>query len=152
MTDEYPGAVALDDDAVDEFLGPGGTGVLALAREGESYAIPVSYGFDGDERIFYLRLAFGPSSHKRTFISGTDVATLVVQRDTDDGWTSAVARGSLSEVTEAALSGAVSRAIHTMDIPFVEIYDRPARDLDYELFRLAPDSLTGRRERGGGSE
>ena len=148
MSDEFPGAVALDDDAVDEFLGPGGTGVLALAGADESYAIPVSYGFDAEERTFYLRLAFGPESAKRSFVATTDLASLVVHDDTPDGWTSVVARGTLAEVTEASLSGVVSRAVRTMEIPFVEIYDRPARELDFQLYRLAPDSLTGRRERG----
>ncbi|MDS0299416.1 pyridoxamine 5'-phosphate oxidase family protein [Halogeometricum sp. S1BR25-6] len=140
-------SVAMSHEEVVEFLGDGGTGVVAFAKDNESYAIPVSYGFDPDEERVYLRLAFAPESEKRTFVNATSLVSLVVDEKTPDGWKSVVARGHLAEVTEAALDSTVVEAMRTMDIPFVTIYDRPSAELEFEMYRLEPDELTGRKEK-----
>ena len=143
MTDQ---SVAMSHEEVVEFLGSGGTGVVAFAKDDESYAIPVSYGFDPEEERIYLRLAFAPESEKRAFVNATSTVSLVVDDDTADGWKSVVARGHLAEVTEAALDSTIVEAMRTMDIPFVTIYDRPSAELAFEMYRLEPDELTGRKE------
>jgi nitroimidazol reductase NimA-like FMN-containing flavoprotein (pyridoxamine 5'-phosphate oxidase superfamily) len=145
MTDHR--SVELRPADVDDFLGTGGAGVLALARDDESYAVPVSYGYDAESRAFYVRLAFTPESEKQRFVARGGPASLVVHGDTDDGWHSVVARGPIEEVTETALDSTVAEAIRRVDIPFVTIYDRPRRDLTLRVYRLRPDELTGRKER-----
>jgi hypothetical protein len=139
-------AEPMADDAVDDFLGTGGTGVLALANADDSYAFPVSYGFDAADRVFYLRLAFHPDSEKRGYIGPDSAVSLVVAEETESGWVSVVARGHLRETGEAAIDSSVVEAIRRVDIPFFTVFDRPARDLDFELFRLTPETLTGHRE------
>jgi hypothetical protein len=136
----------MESDAVDEFLGTGGTGVLALANDDDSYAFPVSYGFDATDDSFYLRLAFHPDSEKRGYIGPDSLVTLVVSAETDGGWRSVVARGHLRETGEAAIDSSVVEAIRRVDIPFFTVFDRPARELDFELFRLVPETLTGYRQ------
>jgi hypothetical protein len=136
----------MDRREVDAFLGEEGTGVLALARDDESYAIPVSYGYDGDEETFYLRLAFHPDSQKREFLGPSRTVSLVVSAETDEGWRSVVARGRLRETGEAALDSSLVEAIRRIDIPFFTVFDRPARELDFELFQLVPDELTGQKQ------
>ncbi|WP_245902772.1 pyridoxamine 5'-phosphate oxidase family protein [Salinigranum rubrum] len=139
-------AELMDDREVNAFLGNEGTGVLALARDDESYAIPVSYGYDREEGTFYLRLAFHADSRKREYIGPSRPATLVVNRETEEGWRSVVARGRLRETGEAAIDSSVVEAIRRVNIPFFTVFDRPARELDFELFRLAPDELTGHKQ------
>lgn len=139
-------AEPMDRREVDAFLGEEGTGVLALARDDESYAIPVSYGYDGDEETFYLRLAFHPDSQKREFLGPSRTVSLVVSAETDEGWRSVVARGRLRETGEAALDSSLVEAIRRIDIPFFTVFDRPARELDFELFQLVPDELTGQKQ------
>jgi hypothetical protein len=136
----------MDRREVDTFLGEEGTGVLALARDDESYAIPVSYGYDGEEETFYLRLAFHPDSRKREFLGPSRTVSLVVSAETDEGWRSVVARGRLRETGEAALDSSLVEAIRRIDIPFFTVFDRPARELDFELFQLVPDELTGQKQ------
>lgn len=140
-------AVRLDSDAIDELLGTGGVGVLALADESDPYAIPVSYGYDGNEGVLYLRLGFGEDSEKKRYLDRSDRAALVVTVEGGDGWASVVARGPLSEVPEATIDGTVVEAIRSIDIPFVAITDESPRELDYKLYRLSPEELTGRREK-----
>jgi nitroimidazol reductase NimA-like FMN-containing flavoprotein (pyridoxamine 5'-phosphate oxidase superfamily) len=136
----------MDDREVNAFLGNEGTGVLALARDDESYAIPVSYGYDREEGTFYLRLAFHTDSRKREYIGPSRPVTFVVNRETEEGWRSVVARGRLRETGEAAIDSSVVEAIRRVNIPFFTVFDRPARELDFELFRLAPDELTGHKQ------
>ncbi|WP_144904014.1 pyridoxamine 5'-phosphate oxidase family protein [Halobellus captivus] len=146
MTDDDSGVV-LERDAIDELLGTGGVGVLALADESDPYAVPVSYGYDADEGALYLRLGFGEDSEKERYLARSDRAALVVTVEDSKGWASVVARGPLSEVPEATIDGTVVEAIRSIDIPFVTIYEEPPRELDYQLYRLRPDELTGRREK-----
>ena len=140
-------AVVMDRAAIDELLGTGGVGVLALADADEPYAIPVSYGYDADAGDVYLRLGFGDDSEKRQFVDSSDGAALVVAVEGDHGWESVVVRGPLTEVPEATVDGTVVESIRAIDIPFFTIYEEPPRELEYELYRLTPDEITGRREK-----
>lgn len=136
----------MTDAEVETFLGTEGTGVLALARDDDSYAIPVSYGFDPTDDTFYLRLAFHEDSEKRAYLGPSRTVTLVVADETDEGWRSVLARGHLRETGEAAIDSSVAEAIRRVNIPFVSVFDRHPRDLDFELYRLAPDELTGQKQ------
>ncbi|MFD1599299.1 pyridoxamine 5'-phosphate oxidase family protein [Halobellus rarus] len=146
MTDEES-AVVLDREAIDELLGTGGVGVLALAEESDPYAIPVSYGYDADAGELYLRLGFGEESEKRRYLKRSDRAALVVTAEGDHGWESVVVRGPLSEIPEANIDGTVVEAIRSIDIPFFTIYEEAPRELEYQLYRLRPEEITGRREK-----
>lgn len=139
-------SVALSHGEILDFLGTGGTAVVAFARDDDAYAIPVSYGFDPEEERFYLRLAFDSDSEKREYVHSSGDVSVVVHGETDEGWRSVVARGRLDEVTEAAMDATVAEAMRTMNVPFVTIYDRPAAELTFEIYRLVPDELTGRAE------
>ena len=70
-------------DETAAFLGRQETGVLALARADEPYAIPVSYGFDAGRRRFFLRLVSTPDSEKRRFLASEPTARLVVYEGED---------------------------------------------------------------------
>jgi len=137
-------AVEMDAAAVADFLGRRGTGVLALARDGESYAVPVSYGYDEGTGCFYLRLGFGPVSEKRRFVETTERATLVVYGQTDDRWRSVVARGALEPITEADVDLALVRALRQADLPLLAIFDVDREELSFQTYRLDPDELGGR--------
>lgn len=147
MSNEDQSAVVMDREAIDELLGTGGVGVLALADADEPYAIPVSYGYDADEDSVYLRLAFAEDSEKRRFVSRSEGAVLVVAVEGDSGWQSVVVRGPLTEVPEAVIDGTVVESIRAIDIPFFTIYEEPARELEYELYRIDPEEITGRQEK-----
>lgn len=138
-------SVALSAADIDDRLDNGGTGVIALAKDDRPYAVPVSYGYDGD--TFYLRLGFAPESEKRAFVAGRPTVKLVVYDEADEGWWSVVVTGTLDEVTEAALDSRVSTAIRQIDIPFVTIQEEAPRDIDFRLYRLDAESVTGRQER-----
>lgn len=144
-------SVQMSDDERDEFLGTGGTGVLAAAQgEDEApYSLPVSYGFDAVDGDFYLRLAYSPDSDKEEKITDGQHVSLVVYDNDDDQWKSVVVTGTLREVTEAAIDSAVVQAMRRIHIPLVDVFDRHPRELTFRFFAIGTDRITGRKEARG---
>lgn len=144
---------------IDAFLGRTETGVISFAREGEPYAIPISYGYDTDSRTFYLRLVSTPDSRKRAFLADSPQATLVVyegtgqssgdrqpaERAEETTYRSVVATGQLEAVDPASLSPAQIAQYGDARRPLFEIWGVEKPDLDIKLYEFRPEELTGRR-------
>lgn len=136
-------SVAMSDERRDEFLGRGGTGVLALSTdEGPPHAVPVSYGYDETAAVFYFRLAVGADRSKGEL---PDRSVTFVTYDTEDGdWHSVVAEGRLEDVEREGVETETLEGLHRVDIPLVGAFDHPTREVGFEFYRLVPDALTGR--------
>lgn len=130
----------------DEFLGTGGTGTLAFASpSGEPpFAIPVSYGYDAEVAAFYFRLSLPTGSGKADRLD--DPVTFVAHDRTDEGWRSVVATGRLEEVSGEPYESAAVQGLWAVDIPEVDVFDRPPEEVPFRRFRLDPETLTGRKE------
>lgn len=139
-------SVSMDADECEAFLGAGGTGVISFAgaEDEHPHTIPVSYGYDATETTFYFRLAVGSDSDKGE-VAGSPV-TFVVYGQEDDRWRSVVAKGHLEETTEESVAMESLQGLQQVHIPLVDIFERPARDVPFEFYRLAPDELSGRKE------
>ena len=143
----------LSPDDVDALLSRHETGVLSLARGDEPYAVPISYGYDVDDRCLYLRLVSTPESEKRRFLDSEPRARLVVYEEDDAVYCSVVATGDLREVPRDELT--VDHVVQYGDAkrPLFEIWGETERDLDVGLYVLDPEELSGRRievDRTGG--
>jgi nitroimidazol reductase NimA-like FMN-containing flavoprotein (pyridoxamine 5'-phosphate oxidase superfamily) len=139
----------LDEDAIDTFLESQSTGTLSLAKENDSYAIPVAYTFDPEDRNIYFRLGYAPGSRKREFIDATEQGTFVVAADTAEGWQSVVARGTLGHINTVedlsrhSLPGeSTSPADRELRIPFYHVFEAPSETV-FALVRLEVRELTG---------
>lgn len=131
----------------DDFLSTGGTGVLSFSQtmDDPPYSVPVSYGYDPRESVFYFRLAAEPDSGSGEL---TDRAvSFVTYGHTDDGWQSVVAMGRLARTSDENVSTQSLEGLKRVTIPFVDIFDRPLRQVSFEFYRLDPDELHGRTER-----
>lgn len=144
MTDEE--AIEMDDAERDAFLGDGGTGVIALSEPGETapHAVPVSYGYDDTEHVFYFRLAVGPDSEKGELAERP--VTFVTYGQGDDGWRSVVASGSLRSTTDGAVAIESLEGFQEVQIPLVDVFGEPTAELPFEFYRLDPEALTTRTE------
>lgn len=104
MTDADYGklqGIPMDRAEIDRFLTVEGVGLLSLARDDEAYAVPISFGYDGDDRLYFFLLRFGTSSRKIEFADATDTATFAVYTvDTPDRWKSVLASGRVASVPE----------------------------------------------------
>ena len=141
-------AVQMDADERDEFLGRAGTGVLSLstANDDPPHSVPVSYGYDPVEAVFYFRLAVGTEGGKE---NPTDRGTTFVTYGERDGrWKSVVASGRLVPTADGALSTeSLAGLERTEQIPIVDVFGAPTSRVAFEFYRLDPDRLTGRAER-----
>ncbi|AHG01509.1 pyridoxamine 5-phosphate oxidase (plasmid) [Halostagnicola larsenii XH-48] len=136
---------AMTDEAIDAFLGAHETGVLSLAREDDPYAIPISYGYDDTDRVVYLRLVSTPESEKRQFLDSSPAARLVVYDEQDETYRSVVAIGVLESIPPTTLTPEQIAQYGDAKRPLFEIWAHDKQDLDIELYRLEPESLSGRR-------
>jgi nitroimidazol reductase NimA-like FMN-containing flavoprotein (pyridoxamine 5'-phosphate oxidase superfamily) len=139
---------AMSDAEIDAFLGRNETGVLSLAREGEPYSVPVSYGYDATARTVYLRLVSTPGSRKRAFLDTDPAATLVVYDEGDADETtyrSVVVAGTLAEINPDSLSVEQIQQYGEARRPLFEIWGQEKSDLDIRLYELVPAELTGRQ-------
>ncbi len=132
------------DDETDAFLGRHETGVLALARTDEPYAIPISYGYDADDRQFYLRLVSTPDSEKRRFLASAPAARIVVYEQDDDVYRSAIAIGPLERIDPETLTVEDVQQYGDAKRPLFEVWPEQKGALDIQLYRLDPDTLSGR--------
>ncbi|MFC6987745.1 pyridoxamine 5'-phosphate oxidase family protein [Haloplanus sp. GCM10025708] len=135
----------LSREETDSILGRHETGVLSLAREDEPYSIPISYGYDAEERRFYLRLVSTPESEKRRFLASSPHTRLVVYEEDDPIYRSVVTSGTLNEVPRDALTVDHIEQYGEAKRPLFEIWGESRRDLDIQLYQLEPDELSGRR-------
>lgn len=135
----------LTEEETDTLLGRHETGVLALARSNQPYAIPISYGYDVSERQIYLRLVSTPESEKRRFLSSSPVARLVVYEEEGDVYRSVLAIGTLEEIARSDLTVEHIEQYGKAKRPLFEIWGESRQDLDIKLYRLEPDQLSGRQ-------
>lgn len=129
---------------VDALLSRHETGVLALARDDAPYAIPISFGYDADERALFLRLVSTPDSEKREFLASTPRARVVVYEDDGDEYASVVGVGTLERVDLDELTPETIAQYGDAQRPLFEIWADDKPDLDIELYRFVPETLTGR--------
>lgn len=136
----------MTDEEMTEFLGRGGTGVISFAPDGDEppVSIPVSYGYNADKKTFYFQLSF-PRGSKKQELVGRPVS-FVSYGKTDAGWRSVVATGQLEDVTDVKYESAAVQGMWAVQIPRVDIFERPREEITFHDFRLDPDSLSGRKE------
>jgi nitroimidazol reductase NimA-like FMN-containing flavoprotein (pyridoxamine 5'-phosphate oxidase superfamily) len=144
-------SLEMDDDERDEFLGTGGTGVIAFAADSTElpHAVPVSYGYDAAESQFYFRLAVGPDSGKAE-PAGRAVAFVTYGRGADEEWRSVVARGRLAAVDEPSIATETLQGLRRVHIPLVDVFGAPPGDVPLGFYRLDPETLTSRKEASTG--
>ena len=91
----------MDQGEIDAFLADQGYGVLSLADGNTAYGVPVSFGYDGESRLFLYLIQFGDSSRKLEFADETETACLVTfDVESRFRWRSAIVAGTLHDLDE----------------------------------------------------
>ena len=137
--------VELSRNDLDAFLSSKETGVLALARGDEPYAIPISYGYDRANQCFYLRLVSTEGSEKRRYLASSPRARLVIYENEDDTYDSVIVDGTLEERPKETLGVDDIVQFGTAKRPLFEMWGAEKPDLDVQLYRLEPKEISGRR-------
>ncbi|TYT61291.1 pyridoxamine 5'-phosphate oxidase family protein [Natrialba swarupiae] len=104
---EY-GMERMDDDDIVSFLSTRSFGVLGLSAEETPYLIPMSYGFDGESRL-YFGYVVGSQSRKAELSDRADAASfLVYSVETMFHWQSVLATGTLRALPPDETSNATA--------------------------------------------
>lgn len=124
----------------DELLREMGSGVLSLTDGTETYAVPMSFGYDGGN--LYFQFVHNEDSRKTEFIETTDVSTFTVFSENPPR--SVIVRGALEPVTddEALAAAAISKnaVVPSLNVSSENSLD----DLVFDFYHLRPDEVSGR--------
>ncbi|WP_144900984.1 pyridoxamine 5'-phosphate oxidase family protein [Halobellus captivus] len=144
---EFAYTCGMDDETVRERLETTETGVLALSKGNDSYAIPLAHYYDGE--ALYFRLGVTEESRKRAFLDATETATFVLY-DTEptadpqeiDSW-SIIIDGGLSEIPNAEHDRFDTAEINRQFSP-IRVFGEEIDEIEIRIFELEIESIAGR--------
>lgn len=133
----------MNDEEVDERLRECETGVLSLARDGDAYAIPVAFRYDGESIRF--RLGDDGTSTKLAYADATETASFLVYgyEGPDDSW-SVIASGPIRRVPPEAWDATAAADLDEWYVP-LRVFDEAIEETELIGYELAIDAITGRR-------
>lgn len=138
--------VPMSEAEEEQFLHDQGQGVLSLARDGEAYGLPVSFGYDGGD-LYFILLQFGDHSEKLDFVDATERATFsTFEFDDEHHWRSVLVRGSLEKVADEDEDEATD--IMFDNAQFASLFPHGEPITDHPRYRLVADEVTGQKGQG----
>lgn len=139
----------MSQDEIDEFLAGEGYGTLAFGGE-QPYAIPMSFGYDDNERVLYMHMGIFEGSEKGSRIAdGTSASLAVTRYERPDRWRSAIVQGSLSKLSrEAVQERNVAAAFARGELASVDVFVQDLSEVEFEWYVLEPTSISGRQSVG----
>ena len=92
--------MSMDDSEIDDALTEIGTGVLSMSADGVPYGVPLSFGYDGDDGLYFVFLGATAELRKETYAAAADVASFTAFDVGPDGsWRSVIVSGPLDRIT-----------------------------------------------------
>lgn len=105
------GLEAMTDEEIGNFLENERHGVLGLPTQGAPYLLPMAFGFDGDDALYFTFFLGEESEKARLAEEAEEAAFLVYSPDSVFYWESVQLTGSISHVPDAEASvGTASRS------------------------------------------
>jgi hypothetical protein len=90
----------LDATEIGDVLTDVGVGILSMSAEGVPYGVPLSFGYDGDDRLYFLFLDASAEFRKETYAEQSDIASFTTfDIDPDGSWRSVIVAGPLDRIT-----------------------------------------------------
>lgn len=95
------GIVSMDDDEIGQFLTEQGVGVLGIHEEESPYLLPISFGYDGNDALYFVFLLFGTESRKEQLVEKTQRGSfLVYDAKSMHEWRSVTLSGDVVPIDE----------------------------------------------------
>lgn len=89
----------MDDAAIDRLLAENGVGVLSMSVDDVPYAIPLSFGYDGSDRLYFLFVGRSEELKKERYAAESTVVNfLVYEIQSIASWRSAIVTGPLERI------------------------------------------------------
>lgn len=91
---------SMDESAIDTVLRENGVGILSLASDGTPYSIPMSFGYGGDDQLYFLLVGHSEEGRKVRYAEETTEASFLVYNVAGDSqWESVIVSGPLERIT-----------------------------------------------------
>lgn len=149
MTDDVRAlyGIEMSREEVDEFLREQGVGLLALADGDDAYAVPISFGYDGEGTLYFFLIRFGEDSRKLSYLETTAEATFAVTAvESGTRWKSVLVGGPVDRVPEAE-RGRMEDAMYDNALAArLFPYEEPITSITRARLRI--DRVTGRKGTG----
>ena len=88
--------IEMNDAGIDEVLTETGIGVLSMSEGGEPYGVPLSFGYDGNDRLYFVFLGASTELRKEAYAEQASVASFTTfDVDPDGSWRSVIVAGPL---------------------------------------------------------
>lgn len=89
----------MEDAEIDRLLAESGVGVLSMCSDGVPYGIPLSFGYDRPDRIYFLFVGRSDELQKETYAEQAEVVSfLVYDIRSIATWRSVIATGTLEPI------------------------------------------------------
>lgn len=136
-------AALMEESEIENVLRDEDTGVLSLSDGADTYAVPESFAFDGED--LYFQLVYTEDSQKMAFIETTELATFTVFVDDMDAH-SVIVRGEMEAVPETEVVQASRAFSENAVVPMLNVsVDEPVDQLNFDFYRLRPVETSGRK-------
>jgi len=90
----------MTDAEIDALLDEVGFGVLSMSLDGVPYGLPLSFGYDGENRLYFVFVGHSDEGRKTEYAERADVVSFLAYDVADaDDWRSVVVDGSLDRIT-----------------------------------------------------
>ncbi|WP_132061081.1 pyridoxamine 5'-phosphate oxidase family protein [Halorussus amylolyticus] len=133
--------VKMSKSKIDRLLEEANAGVLSLTDGAETYAVPESFGYDGE--YLYFQFVYDEESQKMAFINTTEIATITIF--SENPAQSVVVRGRLEQVPKADQSRAAAAIAENAEIPTLNVLpETTPEELSMTFYRLKPTEFSGR--------
>ncbi|WP_302080955.1 pyridoxamine 5'-phosphate oxidase family protein [Salinibaculum rarum] len=93
------GVEPMDDEEISQFLTSQGFGVLGLDAGTVPYILPMSFGYDGDERLYFTYVVDEDSQKERLSAEVDKAAFLVYEATAPFQWESVTLTGTIEYLT-----------------------------------------------------
>jgi nitroimidazol reductase NimA-like FMN-containing flavoprotein (pyridoxamine 5'-phosphate oxidase superfamily) len=109
---------------------------------GDTYAVPQSFGYDGE--AVYFQLVSHQESRKIAYLETTKRITLTVI--VEDPWRSVIVQGPLRKVSDEDQQIAANAIAENATIPTLNVsIETPLEELATDFYQLESVTLSGRR-------
>lgn len=142
---EYTYTGGMDEATAVERLRAADHGVLALAADGEAYAIPVGHHYDAETgRVLFRLTSHDDGARKLAAADATTSACFVVYgvEGERESW-SVIVEGPVAELSADEQADYDAAALNEAFLPF-RVFDESPEAIEYHLYAITPTSVTGR--------
>jgi len=85
---------------IDEILTDAGVGVLSMSADGVPYGVPLSFGYDGADSLYFVFLGATTELRKETYAEQSDEASFTTfEIEPDGSWRSVIVSGPIDRIT-----------------------------------------------------